>query len=116
MDSYTQFVLSREKDPAEVQRSLTFLKTRLIHAALLLTSEAGELADAIKKHVIYDKPLDEANVIEELGDLEYAAALIRDTLGVTREQVLAANQSKLTKRYPVGYSNAAAAARADKQA
>ena len=39
------------------------------HALLGMVTEAGELADAIKKHVIYGKPLDKVNVMEEIADL-----------------------------------------------
>lgn len=38
------------------------------HALLGLVTEIGELADAIKRHAIYDKPLDKVNVMEECAD------------------------------------------------
>lgn len=41
----------------------------LRHAAILLVSEAGEIADAIKAFAIYGKPLDKVNLVEEVGDL-----------------------------------------------
>ena len=46
----------------------------LMHAALGLSGEAGEFADAIKKHLVYGRELDRENAIEELGEtLETAA-------------------------------------------
>jgi NTP pyrophosphatase (non-canonical NTP hydrolase) len=41
----------------------------LRHAAILMISEAGEIADAIKAFAIYGKPLDRVNLLEEVGDL-----------------------------------------------
>lgn len=86
----------------------------LVHAALGVTGEAGELADAIKKHWAYGKPLDVENVREEAGDMLFYLFLLLDECGITLESVLRANTAKLAKRYPSGYSNAAAQLRADK--
>lgn len=86
-----------------------------MHAALGVAGEAGELADAIKKHVVYGKPLDRANIVEELGDLRFYMQQIMNMHGITEEEVLQGNATKLNKRYPSGgYSNEAAIARADK--
>ena len=86
-----------------------------MHAALGVAGEAGELADAIKKHVVYGKPLDRANIVEELGDLRFYMQQIMNMHQITEEEVLQGNANKLSKRYPKGgYSNEAAIARADK--
>lgn len=86
-----------------------------MHAALGVAGEAGELADAIKKHVVYGKPLDRNNVVEELGDLRFYMQQIMNMHGITDEEVLQGNATKLNKRYHTGaYSNEAAIARADK--
>lgn len=86
-----------------------------LHAALGICGEAGELADAIKKHVIYGKGLDRENVVEELGDLRFYMEALMNIVGVTDEEVLQYNATKLAKRYPKGeYSNVAAIARLDK--
>lgn len=55
------------------------------------------------------------NVIEELGDIEFYLEGMRQQLGITREQTLEANISKLSKRYHSGsYSDTQAQERADK--
>lgn len=91
-------------------------QAELAHMAMLITSEAGELADAIKKHVIYQKPIDMENIVEELGDLEWTMERIRQILCITRELTIDQNIEKLTKRYPnLQYSNQSAQNRADKQ-
>lgn len=89
-------------------------KDSLVHGALGVTSEAGELATAVKAHVIYGKPLDYANVKEELGDLMWFAQYMASMMGWTMEEVACENIAKLQKRYPDKYSDEAAIARADK--
>jgi NTP pyrophosphatase (non-canonical NTP hydrolase) len=84
--------------------------------SLGLAGEVGELLDALKKFAIYGKPLDQANVIEELGDIEFYLAGVRDELRIDRQTCLAANVAKLSKRYPTGsYTNSQAIERADKR-
>lgn len=88
----------------------------LMHMAIGISGEAGELLDAIKKKVIYRKPLDLVNVIEELGDLEFYLEGIRQGLSITREDCLEANIEKLRKRYEgFQYTDKKAQDRADKQ-
>jgi NTP pyrophosphatase (non-canonical NTP hydrolase) len=95
---------------------LTALSAHLVHMALGVAGEAGELVDAIKKQAIYCKQVDLENIIEELGDLEWYMQGIRAALCITREQVLTANITKLRKRYSSGsYSNQQAVERKDKE-
>lgn len=87
----------------------------LMHAAAGISGEAGELLDAIKKVWVYGKPIDIANIIEELGDMEFYMQALRTRLGLFRDDTIEANMRKLRKRYPgVVYTDAAAIARADK--
>lgn len=99
---------------ARTEKSLEW-EGRLQHALLGITSEAGEIADTIKKCVIYEQPLDRMNIAEEIGDIMWYIALLANAcdldLGVCMEQ----NIKKLQKRYPEKYTDAAAAARADKK-
>ena len=77
---------------------------RLLHAAMGLVTEAGEFIDMLKKHIYYDKPLDEVNLIEELGDIMWYFEVACDVLKVEREEVEEININKLRKRYPNGFS------------
>jgi len=94
-------------------------KAEVLHMAVGISGEAGELIDAIKKHVIYGKPLDLENVIEEMGDLEFYMEGMRQYLSLTRTRILAANIEKLVGtngRYKEGkYTDEAAIDREDKQ-
>jgi len=87
----------------------------VMHAAIGISGEAGEILDAIKKAWAYGKPINMDNVVEELGDLEFYMEALRQRLGIDREFILMQNTSKLMKRYPNGvFSAADAIARADK--
>lgn len=94
--------------------TLTPQRMDAMHMAIGIAGEAGELLDAIKKQVIYNKPLDRENVVEELGDLEFYMEGLRQALDITRDETIAHNIAKLGVRYAKGYTDAAAAARADK--
>jgi NTP pyrophosphatase (non-canonical NTP hydrolase) len=86
-----------------------------MHAALGVCGEAGELADAIKKEVVYNREPNRQNIVEELGDLKFYIRKIQNLYGITDQEVDDHNADKLSVRY-VGleYSDAAANARADK--
>ena len=112
---HANMVSSLCKDGLDIINSLTRSKAHLWHMSSALAYEAGELGDAFKKHIVYEKELDMENVIEELGDLEFYMRAIRDSLGITREETLQHNLDKLGKRYSKGsYSNKSAQERADK--
>ena len=86
----------------DILKSLTPEKCEMWHHASCIQGEAGELFDAVKKHIIYNKILEVAdltNVIEELGDLEFYMEGLRQAFNVTRQQTLDHNASKLSKRY-----------------
>lgn len=80
-----------------------------------LLSLAGELLDTVKKHTIYQKPLDEAKVLKLLNLCWMCAVEMTIQLDTSLIELMQDNMDKLTKRYPTGYSDAAAQARADKQ-
>jgi NTP pyrophosphatase (non-canonical NTP hydrolase) len=89
--------------------------TMKLHAALGACGEAGELGDAIKKEVIYERPVDRANVVEELGDLRFYIQATMNLYGITEQEVLQQNANKLCVRYKqLRYSDEAAQRREDK--
>lgn len=86
-----------------------------LHAAVGISGEAGELLDAIKKNWVYNKELDSENVKEELGDLMFYITAMMLLQGITLDEVLEANVTKLEKRYAgLQYTDEAAQTRADK--
>jgi len=87
----------------------------LSHAAMGIAGEAGELLDAVKKHLVYGKQLDVANIREELGDLRFYIEAMQNILGIDSQDILQGNVNKLDTRYKkLTYSSEAAIARADK--
>lgn len=114
-ENHSQMVAHLVKAGSQILHELNPDKVNLWHMATGVAGEAGELLDAIKKNVAYNKALDRANVIEELGDLEFYMEGLRQELEISREDTLVFNYDKLMiKRYPNGFSNEAAIARADK--
>lgn len=87
----------------------------VIHALMGLTTEIGELTDSFKKHLYYGSELDVQNVVEEMGDVLYYAAVLMYAMGVPLSTPAKECIGKLMIRYPEGFSETAAKARADKQ-
>lgn len=113
---FDEMTLALAKDGQDIINDLTPEKADLLHMAVGVSGEAGELLDAVKKAVIYNKEMDLENIIEELGDLEFYMSKIRQIVGVTREEILQRNIDKLSVRYAKGkYSNDQAQERADKE-
>lgn len=115
MVDFQEMVKQLVKSGEVIANEITGDEAHLLHMAVGISGEAGELLDAVKKAVIYRKPLDRKNVVEELGDLEFYMEGLRFKLGITREETLAANIDKLGERYKGHqYSNQQAQDRADK--
>lgn len=77
---------------------------RLLHATLGLSSETGEFADQIKKHIFYGTDLDLVNLEEEIGDLFWYLAVAANTLGISFDAIQEKNIAKLKKRYGEKFS------------
>jgi NTP pyrophosphatase (non-canonical NTP hydrolase) len=73
---------------------------RILHSTMGISTESGELLDAIKKHVFYGKKLDFINIKEELGDLFWYIAVLCDDLNIDIGGILNKNIEKLKSRYP----------------
>jgi len=111
--SHQDLVRRLFKDPRTI--NLSPEQVNLLHAAVGLAGEAGEVLDRVKK-CVFNGNADyfRHQMINELGDLEFYLEALRQSLGVTREQTLEANIVKLSARYEgLKYSDKAAAARRD---
>ena len=114
--TFEEMVSGLAKPGEAIIASLTPDKAHILHMAVGVAGEAGELLDAVKKHVIYNKDIDRKNVVEELGDLEFYMEGLRQRLGISRQETIIANINKLGERYKgLKYSDQAAQDRADKQ-
>lgn len=92
-------IIARLKDPRTV---------RLLHAQMGLTSEVGEFADQLKRHIFYGNPIDLVNLVEEMGDLLWYLAEGSDAINVHLETVMAKVITKLARRYPEKFTEKAA--------
>lgn len=86
----------------------TTVSENILHAAIGMCTEAGELLDACKKSVIYGKTFDEVNGDEEVGDLLWYVALYCFQRNLTFEQLFEQNIAKLQARYPDKFTEEAA--------
>lgn len=73
---------------------------RLLHAALGLATEAGELMEMLSNYLEGRKPLDIVNAKEELGDAQWYIPLGVDACDAKLETVMETNIRKLRARYP----------------
>lgn len=113
-DNYIEFAIQTAKVFPDGLH-LTQTQAEILHACIGASGEAGELIDGFKKHLIYGKPLNVENLVEEAGDLLWYLALLFDAIDVDFKTVMVHNITKLKTRYPEKYTDAAAIARADKE-
>jgi NTP pyrophosphatase (non-canonical NTP hydrolase) len=101
---YGKGVLNSIGDPAHHlqnrQNIMDEKVIRLIHCAIGLATETGELMEALKNHVYDNLPLDEANIGEELGDASWYVGIGSDSIGRSLTEILETNNAKLRHRYP----------------
>lgn len=75
---------------------------RLLHASLGLSSEAGEVADLLKKEQTAGVPITNEKLLEELGDVLWYVALALKQAGLSMESAMACNIRKLRSRQAHG--------------
>lgn len=101
------------KPGEQVLETMSPQSVELLHAAVGISGEAGELLDLMKKMIFQNREVELDNVLNELGDIEFYLEAFRQNLEIIREHTLQANMNKLSKRYQGKYSDEAAQARAD---
>ena len=101
-------VTDLEKYDPVLERLQDVQVLRLLHAAMGIVTEAGELMDMLKKHLFYGKPVDWANAKEELGDVSWYWRLGLDAADSSMVENLLTNVRKLKARYAGKFSEHAA--------
>ncbi len=74
----------------------------MLHSAVGVSGEAGELLDHMKKAVWQDHKLDFDYIALELGDILFYLTFMCNCVGTDINEVRKLNIEKLTKRYPDG--------------
>ena len=72
----------------------------LLHAAIGIGTEAGEVLDQFKRKLFYGRELDVVNVKEEIGDIMWYVAILLRELDLDFEDILQMNIDKLRARFP----------------
>lgn len=84
MDNYIELALRTDPSPEQYEiiakRNEQPNIMRLEHSLMGIVTEAGELMDQLKKHIVYGKELDLVNLAEECGDVFWYLALCISTL------------------------------------
>lgn len=94
-------MMTDTKDYSSVRARLESKRAiMLLHALMGITTECGELMDQLKKHLIYGKPLDVVNIMEEDGDLRWYLALMETACDYTADFAQERNIQKLKIRFP----------------
>ena len=113
--NHSEMVTGLAKDGRIILAELKPSDAHNLHMCMGLAGEVGESIDLVKKSIFYRKELDIVHMIEELGDVEFYLEGLRQGLGITREETIEANISKLGARYDgFNYSDQSAIHRADK--
>ena len=78
-------------------------KDVLINGVMGLCGESGEAIDIVKKWLAQGHELDQEKLAKELGDICWYLAETATALGLSLEDIMAANLEKLRRRYPEGF-------------
>lgn len=114
MLDFNAFIDISQRTKKNFELNLNAVETDLLHGAVGICGEAGELMDAVKKAIVYGKKLDEDNLVEELGDIMWYVGIILKAKNISMSDVLEKNVAKLAKRYPEQYEDVMASLRMDK--
>ena len=74
-------------------------KNQLLHYALGLAGEVGEVLDDIKKREYHRRYIPMSHTKEELGDVMWYVANVCSELGFNLQEVMEENITKLKARY-----------------
>lgn len=104
-NEYQKLASSTAPDPTKKNfANFSSKEAMTLCAALGLSGESGELADAVKKHFFQGHALEKDTVKKELGDILWYVSAMAGQYGLTLEEIAEANVEKLKKRYPDGFS------------
>ena len=88
-------------------------KDVLINGVMGLCGESGEAIDIVKKWLAQGHALDKEKLAAELGDICWYLEETATALGLSLEDIMAANIEKLKRRYPEGFDSARSVTRAE---
>lgn len=92
-DEYENNVLARASTSTHV------VNAGLMHGAMGIAGEAGEVMEIVKKGIFYGKPIDTDKVKLELGDVLWYLTLAAKSVGATLNEIMMLNDAKLAARF-----------------
>lgn len=102
-DRYDRLKVAQLTDPDKLK--FTDQQIDIIHGALGLYSEAGEIIEEVLNAAMENRETDLTNLEEEAGDLMWYVALILRSIGSSFVKAGMKNIAKLFKRYPEKFSS-----------
>ncbi len=93
---------------ADTTRTFGEKEIDIIHAALGMFSEAGEILQEVVNAFLHNRPFDLTNLREEAGDILWYEALLLRSVDSDFETEGERNLNKLAKRYPEKFTSEAA--------
>lgn len=85
-----------------ISKNTLDINTRLFHAIVGISTESTELLEALD---FSDNEMDNINIAEELGDIDWYKAIAVDELNISWEVILDTVIAKLKKRYPTKFTS-----------
>jgi NTP pyrophosphatase (non-canonical NTP hydrolase) len=116
VDDFIEYINRNYPEPYSVPRRIrTYGMADRLEAAMGLMGEAGEVGELFKKECFYGKPHDTGKLTEELGDVFHYFCRVLHLNNISINAVVQSHKEKMSKRFPEGYTDAAAIARADEE-
>lgn len=114
---YSEFLRKIKKfwpNPYPTSRRFNaYWNAQMLETAMGVSEEAGEVLGVIKMHVFRNQQLDQRKLLKEIGDVCHQLTMLADLAGLSMAVVMESNVSKLETRFPDGYTDEAAAKKAD---
>lgn len=85
--THPEMVKNLAKNGADIIKELTPCSMHILHMAVGIAGEAGEILEQIHNKTSIGE-VDEKNLIEELGDLEFYMEGFRQEMGFSRDQTI----------------------------
>jgi len=86
--THSELVWKLVKSGETIRQELTACQCNVLHLTLALAGEIAELAIPLRGWDHYAVPLDNSNILEEFGDIEFFLEGIRQELGLNYEDSL----------------------------
>ena len=105
-EEYKKFDYPKFVDKLRALRDEWGLSGDILHSAIGISAEVGELLNHIEKVMWQGHCLSPNYVIKELGDILFYLTSMCNCVGTDIDEVRKLNIEKLTKRYPDGVFDA----------